>query len=779
MRISDCIRQWVVELGMPAPFARHALAICALAALLALTIASPPSPARAEGGQALHGVALVIGESDYENIARLANPGNDARAVEEMLDSLGFETDVATDRDGRRLRRDLESFIEDAEGADVAIIYYSGHGIEAGGENYLVPVDADVGSLDDAGEKLVPLSKVLGKLKMTVPVTIVLLDACRNDPFPPGSILKTSPDDEGKPIGAGGLGETRGVVALKDTGSTGNASDESLGQVIGFAAEPGKVALDGDRDGNSPYAAAILRHLGAMQGQEFGIVLRMIGEEVYLKTNGQQRPWVNESLRRLLYFGGSVDEPTGDEGEILTERRQLLLTIADLPSAERGQIETIAAEGGVPMDALYAMLKVLGTDKPSDPVELEKLLKGQTEKLKTVLAEREALKSTDPEIVRLSGLADHALKEGALGAAKKLYEQAKARVAELSKTVDQAEADLKARRIEFAEVYAKSADTYSLAFEYLKAAEDYRKAFEQVERWDGGRAWQYRQAEADALRKYGDQKGDNDALMRSIEAYRYALTFAPRGDQPDNWAATQNNLGIALQILGQGEVGTTHLAEAVAAYRAALEEYTRERAPLLWATTQNNLGTAFETLGEREAGTARLEEAVAAFHAALEERTRERVPLDWGATQNNLGNALLILGEREGGTARLEEAVAAYRAALEVYTRDRMPLDWAAAQNNLGNALQSLSEREAGTTLLEEAVAAYRAALEEQTRDHVPLAWAATQYNLGGTLRALGEREVGTARLEEAVAAYRSALEERTRDRVPLDWAWHCATVPW
>src|SRR6185295_734541 len=133
----------------------------------------------------------------------------------------------------------------DAEGADVAIIYYSGHGIEAGGENYLVPVDADVSSLDDAGEKLVPLSKILDELKKTVPVTIVLLDACRNDPFPPGTILKASPDDEGKPIGAGGLGETRSVVALKDTGSSTSTTDDSLGQVIGFAAEPGKVALDG------------------------------------------------------------------------------------------------------------------------------------------------------------------------------------------------------------------------------------------------------------------------------------------------------------------------------------------------------------------------------------------------------------------------------------------------------------------------------------------------------------------------------------------------------
>ena len=85
----------------------------------------------------------------------------------------------------------------------------------------------------------------------------------------------------------------------------------------------------------------------------------------------------------------------------------------------------------------------------------------------------------------------------------------------------------------------------------------------------------------------------------------------------------------------------------MAAYRAALEEYTRERVPLYWATTQNNLGAALNALGERDSGTARLEEAVTAYRAALEERTRERVPLYWATTQDNLGTALWRLGERQ------------------------------------------------------------------------------------------------------------------------------------
>ena len=98
--------------------------------------------------------------------------------------------------------------------------------------------------------------------------------------------------------------------------------------------------------------------------------------------------------------------------------------------------------------------------------------------------------------------------------------------------------------------------------------------------------------------------------------------------------------------LGERESGTARLEEAVAAYRAALEERTRERVPLDWAATQNNLGIALQKLGERESGTARLEEAVVAYRAALEERTRERVPLDWARTQNNLDRALKALADR-------------------------------------------------------------------------------------------------------------------------------------
>ncbi len=723
-----------------------------------------------QAAQPLRGIALVIGNGDYQHLPRLANPVDDARAVEELLGELGFDTELSTDRDARRLARDLRNFVDDAQGADVAVIYYAGHGIEAGGQDFLVPTDADVSALEDAGKKLVPVSDVIAELSKTVRVAIVLLDACRDDPFPPGAILKLSPGAAPQPIAASGLAvtATRGAKSLAPQP---RANAASLGTVIGFSAEPGKAALDGKAGTHSPYAAAILKHLGALDGAEFGTVMRMVAEEVYLKTGGRQQPWVNESLRQLLYLGKAAPGPTGDEGAILKERRQLLLTIAALPDVERKQVEAAANEAGVPMDALYGLLKSLGADAPKDPAELDRVLKAQTDRLKRILAEQATLQSPDPEITRLSKLADEALAEGALDANAKFRDEAKARFQANEKTLDQTEAELKARRLEGGVVFAKAGEAHALKADYLAAADDYEQAFQQVAKWDRQKAWLYEFAEALSFENAGERDGDNEVLRRSIAAYRAALDLSPKAERPSNWAATQNSLGIALSILGRRDGDKTHLKEAAAAFRAALEVRTRERMPSDWAQTQNNLGGALQSLGEHESDTAHLEQAAAAYQSALLEWKRESSPSDWAMAEGNLGSALWALGMRTGDLNRLEEAVSALRAALEETDENNSPLDWARAENNLGVALTDLGKRRGNVKPLQEAVAAYRAALQERTRDRVPLDWSETQNNLGSALWALGSRESGTARLKEAVAAFRAALQERTQDRVPLDWA--------
>ena len=207
------------------------------------------------------------------------------------------------------------------------------------------------------------------------------------------------------------------------------------------------------------------------------LVMRMVTEEVYLDTKTRQRPWVNESLRRLLYFGVPQPAPTGDDGLITGERRQLLLTISDLPDLNRVQVEAVAAKDGVPLDALYGVLRPLGTAKiPEDPTELEKLLDAQAGKLKTMIAERDALKTDDPEIIRLTDAADRAIREGAIVTARKFLDDAVKRVEATSATVDAAEDLVKQKRLADAAIYVRRADASSLAFDYEAAADDYARA---------------------------------------------------------------------------------------------------------------------------------------------------------------------------------------------------------------------------------------------------------------------------------------------------------------
>lgn len=759
--------------------------------------------AEAEEPKTLKGVALVIGQSKYTHITPLPNPANDARDMSKLLTDLGFDGRAVTDRDASKLSRDLERFVEDAEGADIAFLYYSGHGIEAGGENYLVPVNADDASLGNASEELVSLSQVVDKLKATVPVVIVLVDACRTNPFPANAQLKATPDSPAQPVTVSGLGAPRGAAVVEQV----PAATDNLGTVIGFAAEPGRPALDGAVGGNSPYAAALLRHLSAMKGAELGSVMRMVTEEVYLSTDTRQRPWVNESLRRMLYLGVAPDEPEGEDGLINGERRQLLLTIADLPTLERQQVESIAKEDGVPLSALYGVLRALGAkDMPKDPAALDKILKKQAETLKKMMAERKALDIDDPEIKKLADSADRALQQGAIGVARQFLDDAVKRIEEMALAVDaaeqavkmaqgsiekakediakaqeavkqaeedfkKAEQDLKKKRLADAAIYARRAEASSLAFDYEAAAKDYAKAWALAQKYDDKLKWNYKNLEAEALNSYGYQKGENAALLKSIAVYEEILTFIPAGEKNADWAITRNNMGVAYLNLAERAGDNKQLEQAAQIFRDSLTVLTRQSDPVNWAATQNNLGNALLNLGKRQIDSKQLEEAVAAYRAVLEVRSREKTPVDWSDSQNNLGIALYTLGEREGSDTRLVEAAAAYRAGLSAISRDAEPNRWGVLQNNLGNTLNVLGARKNDLPILKEAVNTFRAALEIRTRDKVPLQWGSTMTNLGGALTQIGMRVTGTTELEDAVKIYREAMQEITRGRSPVDWA--------
>ena len=729
---------------------------------LLLTTALTPWAAMADD-HPLKGVALVIGESAYVSIQQLDNPKRDARAMDDLLDELGFSVDRVLDGDGKKLRAAIADFIDEARDADVAVVYYSGHGVEAGGSDYLVPVDTDLSTPASAGQSLVPVAELLDELAKTVPVTIVLLDACRTNSFPAGQLVQLPGTDAPVPVAEAGLEALRGPVPVARP----DVSPDSLGMVVGFAASPGQPALDGEPGGNSPYAAALLKHFGA-GGYSIGDLMTMVSEEVYLKTKARQLPWTNSSLRRVLSFGVPADEPVGDEAAIRQGRRQLLLTIATAPETTRKYVETVAVSEGVPLDALYGMLKVLGVDTAGGEAALEQQLLDGARQLKDFMASKPGGVKTDPELVRLAGLADKAQEEGAIDLALTFRAAASGRADTLAATVDEAEANIKQDRLQIGTTYADHARTAVLNFDFATAAQMSAKAYEQVEKWDAKSALQFKHDEADALYHQGLYKGENDALERAIAVYGEALDLA--GDDDWQWATIQNDMGNALEALGSRQSDSGTLQQAAAAYEDALRVRTRDTAPLDWAGTEGNLGVVLMSLGKREQGTDTLAASAEAFQAALEEMTREAAPLDWAKMQSNLGNVLQMLGDRTGDVSLYGDAAEAHRAALEELTRDRVPLDWAMAENNLGIALARIGEQDGDTDSLTAAIEAFRLALKERTRVKVPLDWAATQGNLAGALGSRGVALQSTGDMQEAIAALGLALEGQPREVSPLDW---------
>ena len=765
-------------------------------------------PATAQD-KAMRGVALVIGQSKYQHITALANPENDARDIEKLLENLGFEVTGVTNRDERKLRRDLERFTEDAQGADAAVIYYSGHGIEAGGENWLVPVDADLQALDDIGKSLVPLSEVLAELRAEVPLTVFLVDACRSNPFPPGTLAR----NQGKaiPLGGSGLTAPRGFSTVE------TAATDEIGTVIGFAAEPGLPALDGEPGAHSPYAAAILRHLSALAGSEFGLVMRMVTEEVYLKTETRQRPWVNESLRKQLYFGAPGEELNGDDGAITGERRKLLLTISALDEPQRKQVESIAASDAVPLDTLYAVLAALGeTGRPKDPGALAELLKSQASRIKAMLDERKALSSDDAELKRLADAADRALAEGAIKAARGFLDQAKAVVAKSRDAVEGVEAQARAKRIANAEVLVKSADAAGLDFDFAAAAKDYAAAFDWVEPADQRLAAKYKSYEAGALQDIGTYQGSPQAFAQAITAYEEALLLISRDTDQVQWAKASNNLANVYLRLGERNLETSPLTKAIALYRDVLD--VSGMAPAEQAKSQSNLGIALNTLAERNNDSASYAQARAAFAAAIEahgkagdkqgqaidllnaanldvtlaDRNGEPKRLDdakekitaalavldpaadrihWAEAQNNLAIVQRVQGTNAHDVALVRQSLKTYEQVLPVFDRQTFPVDWASTNGNIAIAHTAIGAMEASIAEFEQAVSFYRLAFEEITRERAPVFWAKLNYNYGMTLQVIGQMKSDVGLLEQSATAFRGSLSVRQKSINAEQWA--------
>ncbi|MEG3931509.1 CHAT domain-containing protein [Microcoleus sp. T3_B1] len=216
-------------------------------------------------------------------------------------------------------------------------------------------------------------------------------------------------------------------------------------------------------------------------------------------------------------------------------------------------------------------------------------------------------------------------------------------------------------------------------------------------------------------------------LEIAIAGYEVAMTVFTRQEYAENWAETQNNLGIAYLYRIRGKKAE-NLEKAIATYQASLQVYTREEYPEDWAGTKNNLANAYR---DRIRGkkVENLEKVIAFDRESLEVYTRKAFPFKWAMTQNNLANAYLyrIIGEK---AENLEIAIVTYQESLEVYTREAFPFEWARSQNNLANAYRNRIRGKKADNL-EMAISAYQAALSIYTREAFPINHAETLFNLG------------------------------------------------
>jgi Caspase domain len=220
-------------------------------------------------------VALVIGNSAYEKVASLGNPAKDAIAMTATLKEAGFDiVDSRSNLNVADMRRAFRDFSDKSRDADVAVVYYAGHGIEVDGTNYLIPVDAALERDLDAYDEAISLDRVLATIEPARKLKLVILDACRNNPF--ATTMKRT-------IGSRAIG--RGLARVEPT---------SPNTLIAFASKAGSTASDGDSK-SSPFTSALIKHI-ATPGLDLRKVFGFVRDDVLKSTSNRQEPYLYGSL---------------------------------------------------------------------------------------------------------------------------------------------------------------------------------------------------------------------------------------------------------------------------------------------------------------------------------------------------------------------------------------------------------------------------------------------------------------------------------------------------
>ena len=461
-------------------------------------------------------VALVIGNSNYQNVATLTNPSNDATSVAEMLRKASFDV-VESRRDLKymEMRRALRDFTDKARGADIAVIYFAGHGLEVDGTNYVVPVDAALERDADVDDEAVSLNRILMAAEPAAKLRLIILDACRDNPFARKMKRTLS--------AARGLG--RGLVGVEaDRPNT----------FIAFAAKEGSTASDGDGQ-NSPFSAALVKHL-ATPGLDIRKAFGFVRDDVMNATGNQQEPYTTNSL------GGN--------------------DVSLVPAPAAPPVAAVDPNAGMRKD--YELAERVGTKEAWDSFVAAHpsgfyadLAKAQRNKLAAEAAQAtatEKARAAAEEQARLAAEGAKANEQAKAAAQAKAAEDARL-LAEKKKQIEDAKlaAAEQAKAAAQAKAAEKAADDARLAAEKKKQAEDARLATEQAkaaaqakasEDAEKARLAAEQKKQADEAIRLADQQA-KDQLAKAAEQQKAADQVALL-TPPDAAASTGAKSGTAL-----------------------------------------------------------------------------------------------------------------------------------------------------------------------------------------------------------------------------------------
>ena len=259
---------------------RLSAAALMLAAFICLPAWAAPDDGRRTVADTAPRIALVIGNTNYTKLTKLRNPGNDARLMAERLRELGFEVTEAFDRDLAGLSKDVDAFAQSIKrrGREtVSAVFYAGHGLEDDGVNYIVPVNADIRKRADIKSQAMGVRLIADRIAAAgSQLNILIIDACRDNPFPESATLPPPAS-----IGLTPMAAVYGVFIASSTAS-------------------GKAAFDGEDD-HSPYSRALAEALLA-QGEKLEDVFKSVRRQVRLATGERQIPWESTSLELDFYF---------------------------------------------------------------------------------------------------------------------------------------------------------------------------------------------------------------------------------------------------------------------------------------------------------------------------------------------------------------------------------------------------------------------------------------------------------------------------------------------